>query len=447
MNQVTVNSQTYYFSICSATTEKDKAQCPMSYSPNSNTVAQNGQDGASCTATVGSQTSYCNQRTAYTNFCCYCPDGKYAPTGTSMTSASDCFSCPPGSFMGSNLQGIGIGSCIACPTGKYASSSGSTFCTSCPTGKTTFTSNQYSSGTNSFAVGATSADQCVEVPNGLTCSQPPCGFLAKDMSSNSWTGMDYSYPGSYSLSYRYLTACPTFGQLLKATKTADLDPTVGSANVVSDCAACPDSQKYFYAGGESSIQQINNYYNGFSTQLAQYVYGKRTTATFPLPDLPDGGQIDVSYFNEIMTPQCLSECPSDCVVSQSGIGIMYCQKAYPTAVPTVAPTSIPTAAPTSYCTPGTGVMSGLCFCCPAGTYSMGGTESACHPCPSGTYSYAGSSQCLTCRAGKYSDVGQALCVLCPSGTSSQAGSSECRACAAGSFSGPGSSSCESCSSS
>jgi len=267
--------------------------------------------------------------------------------------------------MGSNLYGISTGSCIACPTGKYASSSGSTACTSCPNGRTTFTSNQYSSGTTGFAVGATSADQCVEVPKGLTCSQPPCGFLAKDMSSNSWTGMDYSYPGSYSLSYRYLAACQTFGQLLKATATASLDPTVGSANQISDCAACPDSQKYFYAGGESSVQQINNYYNGFSTQLAQYVYGTRAGGSQQVTGANSGGGIVyLNYFSQVYTPECLTQCPEgtgDTVTIQDSIL-----------------TCVNCAAQLGQYNPKAG---SKCVICPKDGYPKGDRAKSCEQCP------------------------------------------------------------------
>ena len=277
------------FSQCSMASERSYLQCVQS-SGYGNVGSTYGQDGQTCMPTSGSGStvfntqSYCSQRSAYQAFCCYCPDGKYAPTGSVMVGESNCASCPPGSFMGYNLQQSTSGqSCFPCPAGTYQDTSGATTdCTACPAGKSTFTQNQYTSSGNtySFVVGATSVDQCVAVDK-MVCTAPPCSYLAKDMISTTVNGLDYA-PGGYSYAFRYLSACPNFGYVLAAASTASLvctDPGASSSctgnqnSKETDCQVCPGTQPYFYAGGQSYSRQINNYYTGFSSQLSQYVYG------------------------------------------------------------------------------------------------------------------------------------------------------------------------------
>ena len=98
------------------------------------------------------------------------------------------------------------------------------------------------------------------------------------------------------------------------------------------------------------------------------------------------------------------------------------------------------------CTPGQyfDVTVLLCFTCPAGTFSAGGSDStACNSCPAGTYSLnTGSSVCTSCVAGTYSAqvqaTSQSVCTAClPGKYSAAAGATSsiaCTSCPAGTYS-------------
>ena len=124
---------------------------------------------------------------------------------------------------------------------------------------------------------------------------------------------------------------------------------------------------------------------------------------------------------------------------------------FPTELPTETPTEEPeTATPTEFptevpgCLPGTYSTAGICFACPAGTFSGPSAES-CTPCKDGYHSSAFSKSCTACSPGYYSSTGSS-CLQCASGSfSSRVGSATCTPCPNGSFSPPGASTCSACS--
>ena len=187
--------------------------------------------------------------------------------------------------------------------GKYADTAGSSTCTDCPAGKTTFVSNMYSAESRGFAVGATSADQCVAVTN-TACSTPPCPYLSKDASSNTYYAND---GGQYSLAFNYFSACRKFGQLLQTpTRQGSTYPS-GSADSDSSCSVCPANTPYFYAGGFSTLSSAVINPSGFSGAISQYVYGSPVSGRIVTSD---GGMVYTSYYTQVAEPQCVSICPA-----------------------------------------------------------------------------------------------------------------------------------------
>ena len=233
----------------------------------------------------GSQQSN-NRCTMYSsnNWCCFCEPGTYTPNGVNVQSQADCLSCPFGTYSDASTVDTVQGSCLMCPSGKYQDQSGQSSCTSCDSGQTTFTQNNLQSMTAGQTIGATSVEDCVEVPT---------GYLLKG-----YTTYSSGTPGLTT----FWSACASFGKVLEP----DSSLTDG-VNSESQCTFCAFPTDAFYAGGVTTLSAIT-VCPPTTSCFTSYVYGTRYFSQSLLSG--DGSKLNLQGFHDPKSSVCLSQCPA-----------------------------------------------------------------------------------------------------------------------------------------
>ena len=269
------------------------------------------------------------------NWCCFCEPGTYTPNGVNVQSQADCVSCPLGTYSDASTVDTVQGSCLMCPSGKYQDQSGQSSCTSCDSGQTTFTQNNLQSMTSGQTIGATSAEDCVEVPT---------GYLLKG-----YTTYSSGTPGLTT----FWSACASFGKVLEP----DSSLTDG-VNSESQCTFCAFPTDTFYAGGITTLSAIT-LCPPTTSCFTSYVYGSRYNSHKLLSG--DGSNLNLQVFHDPKSAVCLSKCPAG-----SGLAMVGAVKSCSTCLKVVGHYSSG---------------AGACARCDQFSYPSADGVSSCQKCP------------------------------------------------------------------